>query len=180
MQLSDATVELPPNHHLFDNHLTKLSPVLQRWRDAQNQAAAAAPTFNFTIGREVVDLLRGNLNVPDVAIGNPGIPAPPYQEPAPPPPVAMPMPNAAAPQYDIQFPTLLQANRLPGPDMTITEFCAQNELGDGTLQKFNAHGYERARVLRFITLDDVTKMGLRLGEIAELRDAIDKWSVART
>jgi hypothetical protein len=191
MQLSDATAEIPPNHHLFDNQPTKLSPVLQRRRDAQNQAtvaAAAAPTFNFTIGKEVIDLLRNN--VPDV--GNPGVPAPPYQEPVPPvampapvPPVAMPVavampaPNPAVPRYDVQYPTLLQADRLPGPDMTITEFCAQNELGDGTLQKFNAHGYERARVLRFITLDDVTKMGLRLGEIAELRDAIERWSVAR-
>jgi hypothetical protein len=171
---------MPPNHRLFDNRPTKLSPVLQRRRDAQNQAvpAAATPTFNFTIGREVIDLLRGNLNVP---YANPGTPAPPYQDSEPVPPVAMPALNSAihVPKYDVQCPTLLQSDRLPGPDMTITDFCAQNELGDGTLQKFNAHGYERARVLRFITLDDVTKMGLRLGEIAELRDAIERWSVAR-
>ena len=63
--------------------------------------------------------------------------------------------------------------------MTITEFCAHYELGDGTHQKFITHRYERARVLRFITLDDVTKMELRLGEIAELRDAIERWSVPR-
>jgi hypothetical protein len=145
----------------------------------QNQAAAAAPaapTFNFTIGKEIIDLLRGN--VPD-----PGAPAPPYQEPVPPAamPVAMPalpVPNPAIPRYDVQHPNLLQADHLPGPDMTIAEFCAQYELGDGTQQKFVAHGYERARVLRFITLGDVTKMELRLGEIAELRDAIERWSVA--
>jgi hypothetical protein len=89
------------------------------------------------------------------------------------------VPNPAIPQYNVQYPNLLQPDRLPGPDMTIAKFCAQYELGDGTRQKFVAHGYERARVLRFITLGDVTKMELRLGEIAELRDAIERWSVAR-
>ena len=96
-----------------------------------------------------------------------------------PAPMPAPMPNPAIPRYDVQYPNLLQANRLPGLNMTIAEFCAQYELGDGTQQKFVAHGYERARVLRFITLTDVTKMELRLGEIAELRDAIERWSVAR-
>ena len=55
----------------------------------------------------------------------------------------------------------------------------QYELGDGALQKFNAHSYKRAWVLRFITLDNVTTIGLCLGEIAELHDAIERWSVAR-
>lgn len=115
---------------------------------------------------------------------NPGAPAPPYQDPVPPVPMpvprpAPPVPNPAIPQYDVQYPNLLQADRLPGPDMTIAEFCGQYELGNGTQQKFITHGYERARVLRFITLGDVTKMELRLGEIAELRDAIERWSVAR-
>ena len=45
------------------------------------------------------------------------------------------------------------------------------------VQKFNTHGYERARVLRFLTVDDANGIGLRLGEIAELRDAIERWSV---
>jgi hypothetical protein len=170
---------MPPNHHLFDVKSTKLSPVLQRRRDVQNQAAAsaAAPTFNFTIGKEVIDILRGDQDM------NAGAPAPPYQH-APPvavpvPPAAVPIPPVANPRYDVQYPNILQADRQPGPDMTIAEFCAHYELGDGTRQKFITHGYERARVLRFITLDDVTKMELRLGEITELRDAIERWSVPR-
>ena len=63
--------------------------------------------------------------------------------------------------------------------MTIAKFCAQYELGDGTQLNFVAHGYEGVCVLRFITLTDVTKIELRLGEIAELRDAIERWSVSR-
>ena len=158
---------------------------MQRRRDAQTQAATAAPIFNFTIGREVIDILRHNGGDQDM---NAGAPAPPYQH-APPvaipvPPAAVPIPPVAIPpvansRYDVQYPNILQADRRPGPDMTITEFCAHYDLGDGTRQKFITHGYERARVLRFITLDDVTKMELRLGEIAELRDAIERWSVPR-
>ena len=163
----------------------KLSPVLQCRRDAQKAAATSAaapsaPTFNFTIGKEVIDILRGNQDI------NAEAPAPPYQHA---PPVTAPMPPAAAvavpippfanPQYDVQHPNILQADRQPGPDMTISKFCAHYELGDGTCQKFITHGYECARVLRFIRLDDVTKMELCLGEIAELRDAIERWSVPR-
>ena len=91
---------------------------------------------------------------------------------------APPVLNPAIPWYDVQYPNL-QADCLSGLNMTIAKFCAQYELGDGTQQKFVAHGYERARVLHFITLTDVTKMELRLGEIAELWDAIERWSVAR-
>jgi hypothetical protein len=62
--------------------------------------------------------------------------------------------------------------------MTIMEFCAQYGLCNETVQKFNAHGYERARVLHFLTVDDAKGIGFRLGEIAKLRDAIERWSVA--
>ena len=58
IQLSDSTVELPPNH-LFDDKATKLSPVLKHRHDAQNQAAA--PTFNFTIGKSLTSFMAMHL-----------------------------------------------------------------------------------------------------------------------
>ena len=112
IQLSDATVKLPPNHSLFDVNSTKLSPVLQCWCDAQNQAAApaAAPTFNFTIIKEVIDILHGNQGV------NAEGPAPLYQHALPVaipvPPAAVPISPVANPQYDIQYPNILQADIL--------------------------------------------------------------------
>jgi hypothetical protein len=164
-----------------------LSPVLQRRLDAQNKATAvpAAPVFNLTIGTEVVQMLRGNTQVQDAAaaLRDAVAPAPPYQDiPAPNPlyqdvPAPNP-PNRPVPAYDLQCPTLLQRNRLPGIDMTIKEFCTEYGLCDSMVQKFQTHGYECARVLRFLTIDDANAIGLRLGEIAELRDAIEKWSVA--
>jgi hypothetical protein len=59
-------------------------------------AATTAPTINFTIGKEVIDMLRGNM--PDIA--NPGVqvPTPPYQEPVP--AIAMPIAPAAVPRYE--------------------------------------------------------------------------------
>jgi hypothetical protein len=156
MQLSDATVELPPNHHLFNLRSATLSPVLQRRRDAQNQAtmtsaASDAPTFNFTIGKEVFNILRGNQGM------NAEAPSPPYHH-VPPvaiPPAAVPaavsipdvaIPAVANPQYDVKYLNILQADCTPGPDMTFAVFCAHYKLGDGTHQKFITHGYGHARV----------------------------------
>jgi hypothetical protein len=45
------------------------------------------------------------------------------------------------------------------------------------VQKFNTHSYEHAHVLRFLTVDDANGIRLRLGELAELRDVIERWSV---
>jgi hypothetical protein len=58
--------------------------------------------------------------------------------------------------------------------MTITEFCVQYGLCESMVQKFNTHGYEHARVLRFLTVDDANGIGLCLGKIAKLRDAIER------
>jgi hypothetical protein len=161
-----ASLDVPPNHRLFDVQPTRLSPVLQRRLDAQNKPAPAAPVFNLTIGADVVDLLRGNVRAP-AAAPDPAVPAPPYQDILVPPPPPPP-PNLPVPSYDLKCPTLLQPNRLPGVDMTITEFCTQYGLVESMAKKFNAHGYERARVLRFLTVDDANGIGLRLGELAEL------------
>ena len=173
-----ASLDVPPNHRLFDVQPTRLSPVLQRRLENQNKAAPAAPVFNLTIGADVVELLRGTARAP--APPDPAAPAPPYQDILAQPPIAIPPPNPPnrpVPAYDLKCPTLLQPTRLPGVDMTITEFCVQYGLCESMVQKFNTHGYERARVLRFLTVDDANGIRLRLGEIAELRDAIKRWSV---
>ena len=113
-----ASLDMPPNHRLFDVQVTRLSPVLQHRLDAQNKPAPAAPVFNLTIGADIVDLLRGNARVP-AAAPEPVVPAPPYQDILIPPPP----PNPPVLLYDLKCPTLLQPSRLPGLDMTITEFC---------------------------------------------------------
>jgi hypothetical protein len=63
-----------------------------------------------------------------------------------------------------------------GEDMPITQFCAKYELGKGVLEKFEENSYSHARMLRFVTIEELKEMKFRLGEIAALRDAVDRWS----
>jgi hypothetical protein len=139
-----------------------LSPVLQRRLDAQNAKAApnSAPVFNFTIGNEVVELFR-----------------------PPAPPQAIVPPNPALPHvpvtYDLACPTLLHPSRMPGDDMPLAQFCAQYDLGPNVLNKLTENFYTQARILRFVTIDELKEMKFRLGEIAALRDAVEVWSVPK-
>ena len=133
--------------------------MLQRRLDNQNKSltTAPAPVFNLNIGREMLDLLH-----PGAA--NPA----PVQNPA----------LGHAQHIDINCPTILQANRVPGPDMILQDFCSQYGLQDNTLQRFLNNQYTHARMLRFITVGELKEMGFLLGEIAGVRDAIEQWSYA--
>ena len=173
-----ASINQPPNHRLFDynSDSTKLTPLLRkRLEDAKTastaaaastvaNAANAAPTINFSIGKELVDLLR---------------PPPPLQlaaEPQAPPVYTAPL---QVPQsFDIDCPTVLQANRKAGPDMTLEVFCIAYELDDAIRDRFKEHRYKHARMLRYLTVKDMERMSFWAGEIAEVRDAIDRWFVA--
>ena len=61
--------------------------------------------------------------------------------------------------------------------MTLEAFCAQYELNDGIKDRFKEHRYN-ARMLCYLTIKDMEAMKFWAGEIAEVRDAIDRWSVA--
>lgn len=174
---------MPPNHRLFEDQRTQLSPVLQRRLDAQNNKAAAvavapaAPVFNFTIGKEVLDIFHPPAQeaVPALVDLGAAISAPPYKEPQP--RIQAPkVPNPAV-GYDLHCPTLLQPNCLPGGDMTMATFCAQYKVRKETLDKFEKYFYTDADMLHFITVDELKEMGFLLGEIAGLRVAIERWSV---
>jgi hypothetical protein len=164
-----STIDQPPNHRLFDYNSdnTKLTPLLRkRLEDSKttNAASNAAPTINFSIGKELVDLLH---------------PAPPLAA-VPADSVAPPIYTAPLPQnsYNIDCPTLLQANRKAGTDMTLEAFCVKYELDDGIKDRFKEHRYKYARMFRYLTVKDMEAMKFWAGEIAEVRDAIDRWSVA--
>ena len=171
-----AAIDQPPNHRLFDpdSDGTKLTPLLRkRLEDAKtanttpNAAPNAAPTINFSIGKELVDLLRPP-PVLQVAAAS-----------ADPGPLAPPMYTAPLQQnsFDIDCPTLIQTNRKAGPDMTLEAFCATYELDDLIRDRFKEHRYKHARMLRYLTVKDMEAMKFLVGEIAEVRDAIDRWSV---
>ena len=157
-----ATIDRPPNHPLFDDN-SKLSPVLRkRLENSKNVNAVAGPTINFSIGKELVDLLR------------PAAPVVAAQPIAPPPVYTAPRSHN---EYDLECPTILQINRKQGLDMTLDLFCAEYDLDDGIRDRFRENRYKHARMFRFLTIKDLETMKFWAGEIAEVRDAIDRWSV---
>jgi hypothetical protein len=160
-----AALDRPPNHHLFDPKNTKVSPVLRRRLEntKAQQVANVAPVINFSFTRDFAEAFRG---------GGPTIP--PNRDP-PPPVYTAPalMQNA----YDLNCPTLLQANQKPGIDMPLDTFCQCYDLDDGIKNRFKEHRYKHARMFCFLTVKDMEGMAFMAGEIAEVRDAIDRWSI---
>ena len=160
-------IDQPPNHRLFDynSDTTKLTPLLRkRLEDAKtaNTAPNTTPTINFSIGKELVDLLclPPPLQVSADSQAPPVYTAPPPQN-----------------SFDIDCPTLLQTNRKAGPDMTLKVFCTMYELDDAIRDRFKENHYKHARMLRYLTIKDMEAMKFWAGEIAEVWDAIDLWPV---
>ena len=61
--------------------------------------------------------------------------------------------------------------------MTLEVFCATYQLDDAIRDRFKEHRYKHTRMLRYLTINDMEGMKFWAGEIAEVRDAIDRWSV---
>ncbi|KIK01240.1 hypothetical protein K443DRAFT_7073 [Laccaria amethystina LaAM-08-1] len=72
---------------------------------------------------------------------------------------------------------LLKPTSSVGHDMPIGEFCTSFGLQPSILAKLEDNAYDYARNLRFITLDNLTEMGFKLGEKAALQDAVERWSI---
>ena len=152
-----ATLEKPPNHKLFSAEKAILSPVLQRRKDAAAAAknsgsSAAPPVFNITIGKEITDLFRAG--------------------PADPKPASVLQPTATTAHE-----TLLPPSHAPGIDLPLADFCTLYDLSPGIFQKLIDNDYKTAHFLCFLTFPEMKEMGFKLGEIAGLRDAVEKWSV---
>lgn len=163
-----ATIDKPPtgNHRLFDPEAVPRSPVLQRRlaSGAQNTGGgpAPAPVFNITVGDGLVDLFRP-ARAP--VLDAPAVPAAPAPQ------------TPAGPSSTNKM--LLSPTCNIGRDMPISEFCNSFGLHPSVLEKLEENAYDFARNLRFITLDNLTEMGFKLGQRAALQDAVERWSVPR-
>ena len=130
-----ASIEQPPNHELFDSTAPRLSPVIQRHVDLENakqaKAAPLGPTINFNIGKEILEFFGKGPGEKEAIANSTG---PPAYNPAE--TLTLPVPHIAQvlvprsptrvvhSRYDLDCPTLLQSNRLPGIDMPLTQFYA--------------------------------------------------------
>lgn len=74
---------------------------------------------------------------------------------------------------------VLSPARNVGPDISIAEFCALYSLQPSVQKKLDENSYDHARLLRFVSLDNLGEMGFKLGERAALLDAVERWSVPR-
>ena len=159
-----VTLRQPPNNKLFDpSQSTRISPVVQRRKAEQAAIASSAlsagpPVFNISLGNDFANLFR---------------PAPPLA------PAPAPAPLAPPPQPVIvqTYSSLLPPSRGPGIDMPLSTFCTQYGLSDEILAKLTKNGYTRTRTLRFIQTDDLNKIGFMLGEVAEMKDAVEQWTL---
>jgi hypothetical protein len=152
-----ATLIKPPNNRLFDSTL-RVSPIVQRRMNDQAVNANAtlpvsAPVFNISVGDGVLDLFRPRIPVQDT-------PAPAL------PPVATHA-MVLSPARDI------------GQDRSIAEFCALYGLQPSIQKKLEDNAYDHARLLRFVSLNNLGEMEFKLGERAALLDAIERWSLPR-
>ena len=62
--------------------------------------------------------------------------------------------------------------------MTLEAFCTKYELDNAIRDCFKEHQYKHAHMFCYLTMKDMEVMKFWAGEIAEVWDAIDSWSVA--
>ena len=134
--------------------------MLQRRLDAQN-AKATVPTSSSSALEGTIDIIRA------LMVQRPASDAPARVIEAPSASIQPSSATLVNPLFDI------------GADMSIAQFCNNYGLQPAVLKKLDENGYDYARNLRFITLDNLTEMGFKLGEKAALQDAVERWAVRR-
>ena len=110
-----------------------------------------APVFNFSIGNEVLGLFHRPSGAPTAAQTH----------------------NKPSDLGD----RLLLAICAPGPNMPLDDFCTAYDLSADILRIFSQYKYTNSFLLHFVTIPELKQMEFELGEIAELCDAAERWSV---
>ncbi|KAJ7930251.1 hypothetical protein B0H13DRAFT_2534525 [Mycena leptocephala] len=155
----DCDDDTPPNHKIFETKGNRqLAPLslLQRRAAANQPVPPPAPVINNIFPEAMMRLLN-----PTAA---PEIPAAPPRAPHPPPLHYEPM--------------LLPPNTNVGAGITIQAFCDVYDLDMSIRDKFHAHGFKNADVFYLVKLSDLKEMDFKVGEIAELQNAVRQWAVS--
>jgi hypothetical protein len=93
-------------------------------------------------------------------------------------PVAAPAPaapNAFIPPLNTAD-MLIPHPRIPGPDLSIEDFCSLYDLDTDICDRFKEHKFKRSNAFKFVEVNELKEMGFLRGEIAELKVAIGVWS----
>ena len=148
------------------NQLGQLSLLLECQLQAKNANTSPTSLINFNIPPEFVQLL---------------CPVPATPEPtnllAPAPTIVPHAPAPAAPAYSGTTGMLIQGDRVPGPDMTLADFCVVHQLMEGVRSKLEENGYSGSHTFQYAQWEELQEAGLKAGEIAQLKHAIATWSL---
>jgi hypothetical protein len=71
---------------------------------------------------------------------------------------------------------LIPHPRIPGPDLSIEDFCSLYDLDTDICDRFKEHKFKRSNAFKFVEVNELKEMGFLRGEIAELKVAIGVWS----
>ncbi len=63
-----------------------------------------------------------------------------------------------------------------GLDLPIEDFCASYELTDAVASLLKTNGYMKTKTLRYVTIEEFVTMGVKPGEVASLRHAVEEWA----
>jgi hypothetical protein len=156
-----ATLQKPPNHQLFN----AVSPMFLAEKSPLMQARLK------NIARDN-PLVQPQPIAPVINVHMPNDLFQPHQYPAlvPGPPVPA-MSNALIPAM---------AHLTPDNNMSIDDFCSTYKLSDSILQCLRENRFTQSHAFRHIQVDDLKAMGLVLGEIADVREAVLKWVSGNT
>ena len=76
---------------------------------------------------------------------------------------------------------LIPIDRLPGPELSLDDFCKTYRLTDSVQKKLDENGYCGSHTFQYAEWKDLkSDAGLKAGEIAQLKHAITTWSTPRT
>ena len=76
---------------------------------------------------------------------------------------------------------LIPINCLPGPELSLDDFCKTYHLTDSVRKKLDENGYCRSHTFQYAEWKDLkSDAGLKVGEIAQLKHAITMWSTPHT
>jgi hypothetical protein len=172
-QLKGPTIvmlDTQPNHHLFNaisnNQLGQLSLLLEHHQCGNSTGSATAPVINFNIPAEFIQIFRPPAapTATPLATAAAAAPATPIQPLTP--PVFLPSG------------TLIPADRVPGPALSLDDFCKTYLLTDGVRIKLYNNGYSGSHTFQYAEWKDLKlDAGLKAGEIAQLKHAISLWSI---
>ena len=96
---------------------------------------------------------------------------------APAPTIVPHAPTPATPTYSGTTSMLIQGDCIPGPDMTVADFCVVHCLMEGVHSKLEENGYSASHTFRYAQWEELQEAGLKAGEIAQLKHAMAMWSL---